>query len=514
VSGEIEQAKDYYILFCDTEAPVPTPDVYKKRCRQQDVLIADKASYVWGYAGKLTCKQAEAAELRLKLEFWERFRKVWESAGEKCETNFGFYFDFEIADRKPGALDCLAQLSPDLDFLSYVSPHHGFMFYPDRREVLQIEDALKSLTEQGNPGFYCASCVLEYVKTHWSYVKLLSFEDLTAGWEYIEYCSSMDLLRHTAASLVIWETLYDEFRIKQKMGISVCPEVMKNTFETTVRDDRKYIPSLEFHQLAVLAECVDIVNNIRNAYDCEDFENVYASRAIDLALEEMVVGSYELEKALERIELTELDVTSDELRTRMVKLFARTQELQSKLEKKEAELKAKAERKANREDTIAILAPVFKELQEIKVAVNKAPEAGTVHKDGVVPGSADLPPKTKKKRVKSANPKPQVLTKGTIHDALVAFFHKKPDAAKEYSAERLADILRSRKKNPIKRCTASGVKATLAWQQYCKPFRHREKTISLDARGNTRDSRAKTPSEILDEQSADAQDESSDTDQN
>ena len=103
MSGEIEPAKDYYILFCDTEAPAPTLDVYKKRCRQQDVLIADKASYVWGYAGKLTRKQAEAAELRLKLEFWERFRKDWEASGEKFETNFGFYFDFEIADCKPGA---------------------------------------------------------------------------------------------------------------------------------------------------------------------------------------------------------------------------------------------------------------------------------------------------------------------------------------------------------------------------------------------------------------------------
>ena len=156
----------------------------------------------------------------------------------------------------------------------------------------------------------------------------------------------------------------------------------------------------------------------------------------------------------------------------------------------------------------------LKELQNIKTAVNKALEAGTVHKDVVVSGSAAPPPKTKKKRVKSTNPKLQKPTKGAIHDALVALFHKNPEAARDYSAERLADILKSRKKNPIKRCTASGVKATLAWQKYCKPFRRREKTTSLNARGNTRDSRAKTPSEILDEQSADAQDELSDTDQN
>ena len=371
MSGEIEPAKDYYILFCDTEAPAPTLDVYKKRCRQQDVLIADKASYVWGYAGKLTRKQAEAAELRLKLEFWERFRKDWEASGEKFETNFGFYFDFEIADRKPGALDCLAKLSSDLDFLSYVSPHHSFMFYPDRREVQKIEETLKSLPERDHPDFHCVFCVLEFVKTHWSYVKLLSFEELSVGWEYVEYCSSMNLLRHTAASWVIWETLCDEFRIKQKMCDSVSPEVMKTTFETTVRDDKKYIPSLEFPQLVVLAECVDIVNSIRNADGCEDFENTYASRAMDVAIEELAVGSYELEKTLEGIEQTELDITKNELRAMVVKHFARIQGLQLKVEKRMEELKANAERKANREDSIAILAPVLKELQEIKVAVKK-----------------------------------------------------------------------------------------------------------------------------------------------
>ena len=152
--------------------------------------------------------------------------------------------------------------------------------------------------------------------------------------------------------------------------------------------------------------------------------------------------------------------------------------------------------------------------QSVPATILASPDnvPGAVSKSAVLPSSAP-PPKTKKKRVKSANPKPQVPTKGVIHDALVALFHKNPKAAREYSAERLADILKSRKKNPIKRCTASGVKATLAWQDYCKPFRRREKTTSLDARGNTRDRRVQTPSEILDEQSADAQDEPSETDQ-
>jgi hypothetical protein len=163
---------------------------------------------------------------------------------------------------------------------------------------------------------------------------------------------------------------------------------MKIAFETTVRDNKKYIPSLEFPQLVVLAECIDIVNNIRNADGGEDnFDNIYASRAMDVALEEMAIGAYELEKTLERIGQTELDTTQDELRARMVKYYARLQGLQLKVEKRMAELKANADRKANREDTIAILAPVLKELHEIKTAVNKNAAANKKGFDSLKPVS-------------------------------------------------------------------------------------------------------------------------------
>ena len=42
---------DYYILFRD--ATVPTPLTRKERNKQREVMLTDRATYVWGYVGKL-----------------------------------------------------------------------------------------------------------------------------------------------------------------------------------------------------------------------------------------------------------------------------------------------------------------------------------------------------------------------------------------------------------------------------------------------------------------------------
>ena len=98
-------------------------------------------------------------------------------------------------------------------------------------------------------------------------------------------------------------------------------------------------------------------------------------------------------------------------------------------------------------------------------------------------------PWMKNKKGKSGKRKPQNPTGGEIHEALLVLFHKNPKAV-HYSAQRLADILKSRRKNPLKRCSASGVKATQAWHQYCVPLRRREKTVSLEDAGQIKDNQS------------------------
>ena len=145
-------------------------------------------------------------------------------------------------------------------------------------------------------------------------------------------------------------------------------------------------------------------------------------------------------------------------------------------------------------------------LDNIVVAPPSVPEGQPTTKPSEQIAESVAPTKTKKKQVKSANSKPQNPTDGAINDALWTFIRKNKEAAKNYSAERFADELRSQKKNPIKKCTASAIKATRMWKEHIMPLRRREKTISLDACGNTRDDRAKDPSEILAEQSETDQD--------
>jgi hypothetical protein len=274
----VEQSRYPAFLYYDTHTPAPTPDVYKRRCEQQDVLIADKGTYVWGYAGKLNKSQSKVVQTRLSLAFADRFYEWWEDSGGSSATPYGFEFGFKIADRKPGTLDCLARLSPDLEFLSYVSPlYHNFMFYPKRSETSEVFTTLRFLPEQDNPGFYWYRHRLEVSKTHMSFVKLLSWKEIMVGWDHAEYCSGMDILRHTAATWVIYGTLRNGFKMKLKRDAPLGQDIMKEIFQMLVQDDKEYIPSLKFLQLVVLGECVDIVNSIRKADGCRDknIDNVY-----------------------------------------------------------------------------------------------------------------------------------------------------------------------------------------------------------------------------------------------
>jgi hypothetical protein len=288
------EPEDYYILFRDLEDF--TPIDYDKRCRQRDWLLGDKASYVWGYIGKLNYDQAEAVETRLGLEFWEKFLAERDFSGNNSRTGFGFSFDFtDVHHRdKPRARDSLAKMSPDLSFLSEVDPDYleRFWFFPEHREMWRIFNALGCSDLNPNPSDY------DYIEwnghvyelgnhvAHWSSVKLFPLRRLEDVWETVGYCQSMDILRHTAAVLIIegtvpriWCEVY-VYSLAEIIDEPIFPNIAKKVFESMVKDDKKYIPSLTLRQLGVLRECVDIANSIRQAYGCEaeNIENIYANK--------------------------------------------------------------------------------------------------------------------------------------------------------------------------------------------------------------------------------------------
>ena len=141
---------DYYILFRDLDAP--TPIDYVKRCYQEDLLIADKTSYVWGYIGELNNNQIREVQARLVWEDAKRYYEAGNSLGASGLTKF--VFEIEIGAIGPAALDYLAQISPHLAFLPGASPTHRFWFYPESdAESLRINQALSSIPLQNNRDF-------------------------------------------------------------------------------------------------------------------------------------------------------------------------------------------------------------------------------------------------------------------------------------------------------------------------------------------------------------------------
>ena len=325
---EAEEAKrgpeDYYILFRDLFGC--TLIDYDKRCRQQDWLLGDNASYVWGYVGKLTKSQAEAVETRLGLEFWEKFLAEHEVSGNGSRTGYGFIFDFtDVPYRdKPRARDEIAQLSPNLSFLTEMDPYYlnRFWFFPEHREMWRILQALgyfpnphdndddeddddddddeeeEEEEEEDYVGCSCNVLELGCHVTHWSSVQLFSLRELEYVWKHVGYCQGMDILRHTAAALKIrgtrpWEL--DDFT--EKVTCPMCPDVTKKTFLSLIHDGTRYVSTLTLRQLMILKECVEIVKSVREVDGCEDgFENVYTD--MNVMIKAFAVESAELPEYL------------------------------------------------------------------------------------------------------------------------------------------------------------------------------------------------------------------------
>jgi len=290
---------DYYILFRDLDDP--TPIDYVKRCYQEDLLIADKTAYVWGYIGELDDSQIEVVRARLVWEDSKRHYEEGNSLGASGLTKY--VFEIEIGAVKPETLDFLAKLSPNLAFLSSASPTHRFWFYPESDEECgRINDALLSLPDKDGSDFSWNMHELDFPKIHSSSVQSLPLNLLMEGWKRAGYCPHMDILRHTAAIqdvettinpsipqkktwMNMWKKPENTFRPFSTKLKSVSPKEAQKAFKSVVLDKTKYISTLTPRQLKILGEYVEIVNSIRTADGCGDknIENIYAAMRINVA---------------------------------------------------------------------------------------------------------------------------------------------------------------------------------------------------------------------------------------
>ena len=285
VERETKPTMDYYILFRDLDDSTPVD--YVKRCYQEDMLIADKTSYVWGYIGELNDSQIHVVSAKLVWENTKRYYEAGNSFGASGLTKYAFAI--EIGASGSETLSFLAKLSPNLDFLSSASPTHRFWFYPESdEECLRIKQALSSIPAKNNRDISWSMHELDFPKIHSSSVQSLPLSLLLDAWERVGYCSHMDILRHTAAILDIETTICPNLSRKKPEKTpslsstklkSVNPTVAQKAFKLVVLDKEKYISTLPPCQLKILGECVDIVNSIRTAdgHGDKNIENIYGA---------------------------------------------------------------------------------------------------------------------------------------------------------------------------------------------------------------------------------------------
>jgi|GEM_PF-3172464 len=337
--------QDYFVLFRDTAVPTPTDIEYKRRSEQEDVLLSDKALYVWGYAGTLSDEQAEIIKQRIKSYVDERLRLesgfLATNLGDTPEIGFqSRTYKMTIVPRKPASRDFFAQKLPNLGFLSYVPLHRKVRIYPEStEEKKKIFNALRSWFRQQRHGFTFHLCYnekpedFEPHKRHRSFVELLSLETLMDIWQRFGYFQHMDLLRRTAGIWVLETMEKSEVHTKKNR---YHPEGIKTIFKSLVLDDKNYIPTLTLRQQVVLGKCVDIANSIMTADGCEatTIENIYRV---------LLEKNHQAEKAEREAKQAEYKAKKDEYTAKKIEY----ETIKAEYEAMEAEYESmKAERKA------------------------------------------------------------------------------------------------------------------------------------------------------------------------
>ena len=128
--------------------PPPAPIDYAKRCAEEDLLLADKASYVWGYVGKLTKEQARIVNNSLNENvdkgLWLEYMSSVERSNNNNEIQFVHHPQgvIRVVPRKPEAREFLAKVSPNLVFfaMSHLSRQSEFILNLQKRNEKSLQN--------------------------------------------------------------------------------------------------------------------------------------------------------------------------------------------------------------------------------------------------------------------------------------------------------------------------------------------------------------------------------------
>jgi len=330
----------------NTPTKTPVPIDYAKRCEENDLLLADKASYVWGYVGKLTGDQARIVKNSLNSNvdkgLWLEYMSSVESSYDSKEIQFVHNPKgvISIVPCQPDALEFLAQVLPNFVFFRHVPLKHEVRIYPESaKEKRQILAKLMPCSTQKRFGFilhYDAQKV-ESTKRHRSFVELLSSETIMKLWQRFGHSPCMNVLRRTAGAWII-DTFEDR---SVKRGIPNHPKNVKTIFQSAL-DCEEYIQALTPRQRNILWTCVDIVNEIREENDPENanFENKYETEEQKRHKKKMKAREFEPARETKKARRAKVEMEAKKEREMRVDVDAYyLQEMHDRLKEKELSIK-------------------------------------------------------------------------------------------------------------------------------------------------------------------------------
>jgi hypothetical protein len=297
-----QESKDYFILFRDTEVPELTDSDNEKRCTQEDLLLADRATYVWGHIGVLTGLCASFVQRHLDKPLEEEYKEKVEISNASAPCQFGY----EIAVYHPFAtiLKKLSKISPNLAFLFNVPrlPLQRFWYFPESDdESWQIRQLLESQNKQDGRGIFWhlhritipkthshrsearrthSSETLQtrtFTQPHRSFAQVLSLDTIVDGLKRVDYSTKMDVTRRAAAVWVIETSLtYEKLTrpgfTRKIPSFMATPQIfldnprdVRAAFESAIADE-KYLPTLSDRQLAILERGITLANNFMTSF--------------------------------------------------------------------------------------------------------------------------------------------------------------------------------------------------------------------------------------------------------
>ena len=264
-----KSAIDYYVLFRDDSEHARQSNRNSSVSKPDE--CDDEASYLWCHIGKLTARQARGVQIKLNLEFKERFEQEKNSRCtnilEQIRADWSRLEQMRLLVQR--GLDLAAhELTPSQRPLMQQQKTGFVARSPSGKEKLVI-----SKKDVSALLFQCE----RLFQSERSFIQLLPLPTLIDIWHSIGCPTDVEPLRCTA---IAWLRKTFPQKKVSVIGPKSCSDAVELVFKSSL-DDQEMTAS----QREVLKKCVDVANSVREVDDCKDMniENKYRLAQANIA---------------------------------------------------------------------------------------------------------------------------------------------------------------------------------------------------------------------------------------